>query len=226
MKELFYNFAPLIFVSVCSVIWLIAFYYCCISNLRSILVAHIITQLFLFFACGVIIKDLYQKANRDCLTGVYNRRSFFSKMPVVYKIMLPVSLMMIDIDNFKRINDTYGHQAGDQVLTQFADILKSNARKEDMIVRLGGEEFAVVLPQTCKENAVKMAERIKRAVEEKNFTFDYVSEKITVSIGIVTTDFPMNTDILLKYADKALYKAKEIKNMVVAYEQLELAKAR
>jgi len=134
--------------------------------------------------------------------------------------------MMIDIDNFKRINDTYGHQAGDQVLTQFADILKSNARKEDMIVRLGGEEFAVVLPQTCKENAVKMAERIKRAVEEKNFTFDYVSEKITVSIGIVTTDFPMNTDILLKYADKALYKAKEIKNMVVAYEQLELAKAR
>ena len=67
-----------------------------------------------------------------------------------------------------------------------------------------------------------MAERIKKAVEEKTFTFNFVNEKITVSIGTVTTNFPINTDMLLNYADKALYKAKEIKNQVVAYEQLEL----
>ena len=222
MKELFYNYAPFIFLSVGSAMWLIVCLYCDVVNIRIAITIHIISQLLLLIFWGIIVKELHQQANRDSLTGVYNRRCFFSRMPTVFKMMLPVSLMMIDIDNFKRINDTYGHSAGDKVLVQFADILKSNARKSDIVVRLGGEEFAIVLPQTSNENAVKMAERIKKAVEEKTFTFNFVNEKITVSIGTVTTNFPINTDMLLNYADKALYKAKEIKNQVVAYEQLEL----
>jgi len=226
MKELFYKFAPFIFLSVGLVILLITFIYCDLLGLRIVIITHIISQLLLFSFFGIIIKELHQKANRDSLTGVYNRRCFFSRMPAVFKMMLPVSLMMIDIDNFKRINDTYGHSAGDKVLIQFADILRNNVRKVDIVVRLGGEEFAVVLPQTCRENALKMAERIKQSVEEETFTFDYANEKITVSIGTVTANFPINIDRLLNYADKALYKAKEIKNMVVAYEQLELVEAR
>jgi diguanylate cyclase (GGDEF)-like protein len=83
-----------------------------------------------------------------------------------------------------------------------------------LVARLGGEEFVVVLPLTHHENAVKMAERIKQAVEAKTFVCGSADERITVSIGTVTSKFPMDADYLLKFADKALYKAKEKKNMV------------
>jgi len=195
MKELFLIFAPYILVAFNTVIWIITFYFYNKVNLNTIIITHIVSQLWLFLFWAIIIRELHQQANKDSLTGVYNRRCFFSKMPAIIKMMLPVSLMMIDVDNFKRINDTYGHSAGDEVLAQFAEILRNNARKADIIVRLGGEEFAVILPLTCKESAVRIAERIKQAVEKETFKLDYVNEKITVSIGTVTTNFPMKTDM-------------------------------
>lgn len=221
MKEWFFKFAPLVLLAVGAGIWLAAFLLYERIGLNAILITCIIGQLLLFLCCGIIIKKLHHQANRDSLTDVYNRRCFFSKMSAIFKMKFPVSLMMIDVDNFKRVNDTYGHSAGDEVLKQFAEILKNNARSTDIVARLGGEEFAVVLPQTCRKNAFKMAERIKQAVETETFIFGSVTEKITVSIGTVTTKFPIHADCFLKYADKALYKAKEIKNAVVAYEQLE-----
>ncbi|KUO73049.1 MAG: hypothetical protein APF77_20470 [Clostridia bacterium BRH_c25] len=224
MKEWFIKLVPFVLLAVSAGIWLAAFlFYTRIGYM--ILVPCIIGQLLLSLYCGIIIQRFYWQANIDSLTGVYNRRCFFLKMSGILKMKFPVSLMMIDIDNFKRINDTYGHSAGDEVLKQFAEILKGNTRSTDIVARLGGEEFVVFLPQTCCENVFKMAERIKQAIEAKTFIFGSGTDKITISIGIATTIFPINPDCFLKYADKALYKAKETKSAVIAYEQLEVATA-
>lgn len=227
MKECFFKFAPFILTAVNVGIWLTAFLFYNKMGLNNgmILIPCIIGQLLLFLCCGIIIQKLYQQANRDSLTGAYNRRCFFSKMSTMSKMKFPVSLMMIDIDNFKRINDIHGHSAGDEVLKQVAEILQINTRNNDIVIRWGGEEFAVILPQTCCGNVLKMAERIKQAVEVNSFTLGSVTEKITVSVGIVTTKFPVHPDSLLKLADKALYKAKETKNAVVAYEQMKIITA-
>lgn len=225
MKEWFFKFAPSVLLAVGAGIWLTAFLFYDMIGLNMIFVPCIIGQLLLFLCCGITIRKLHQQANRDSLTGVCNRRGFFSKMSAISKMKFPVSLMMIDIDNFKRINDIHGHSAGDEVLKQVAEILQSNTRSTDIVARWGGEEFAVVLPQTGSENALKMAERIKQAVEVNTFTFDSVTEKMTISIGFSTTKLPIHTDNFLRLADKALYKAKETKNAIVAYEQLEIMPA-
>ncbi|MDF2524072.1 MAG: diguanylate cyclase [Clostridiales bacterium] len=218
MKEWFFKFAPLVLLVVGAGIWLAAFLFYEKISLNMVLTSVIIGQLIIFFYCGIIIQKLHQQANIDSLTGICNRRSFFTKMSEIVKMKFPVSLMMIDVDNFKRINDTHGHSSGDEVLKQLAEILKSNTRSTDIVARLGGEEFAVVLPQTSCENVLKMAERIKQAIEAKTFIFDFETEKLTISIGIATTKLPIYTDSFLKYADGALYKAKELKNTIVTYE--------
>lgn len=218
MKERFFEFAPFVLLVVGAGIWLAAFLFYEKIGLKMILIYCITGQLLLFFYCGIIIKKLHWQANRDSLTGIYNRRCFFTKMSSILKIGFPVSIMMIDIDDFKRINDTYGHSAGDEVLKQFAEILISNTRSTDIVARLGGEEFAVVLPQTCCENVFKMAERIRLATEAKTFNFDFVTDKMTISIGIATTKLPICIECFLKYADRALYKAKETKNAIMAHK--------
>lgn len=219
MKEHVYKFAPLALFVAGAGIWLSAFLYYIMPGLKMFLLLCILGQLLLLLSYGNIIRKLYRQANTDSLTGICNRRCFFLRMPAILKMKLPVSLMMIDIDNFKRINDTYGHPAGDKLLEQFAEILKSNTRNTDIVARLGGEEFAIVLPKTSYENVLKTAERIKQAVEAKSFDFGHVSDKVTISIGIATTKLPIKTDCLLECADKALYKAKEIRNAIVTYEQ-------
>jgi diguanylate cyclase (GGDEF)-like protein len=126
--------------------------------------------------------------------------------------------MMIDVDNFKRINDEYGHASGDAVLKQLAEIINSNTRSTDIVARLGGDEFVVVLPRTSYEIVLKVAQRIKQAIEDKSFVFDSYAIKTTISIGIVITTQPIQTNCFLKNADESLYKAKEIKNAIVVYE--------
>ena len=218
MKELLFKFAPLVLLVVDALIWMAAFLFYNKVSLDMVLVSCIIGQLLLFLFCGIIIQKLHRLANIDSLTGVCNRRCFFTKMSAIFKMKFPVSLMMIDIDDFKRINDTYGHSSGDEVLKQLVEILKYNTRDTDIVARLGGEEFAVVLHQTSCDNVLKVAERIKEAIEAKNFIFDFATDKITISIGIATIKLPIQTDCFLKYADLALYKAKETKNAIVVYE--------
>lgn len=222
MNDRIYKSVSLIIITGGVIIWLAAIIFYGIEGMEATIFVCITSQLLIILCCAIIIWILYQQANRDSLTGVYNRRRFLSRMDGVLMKRLPISLMMIDLDNFKRINDTYGHLAGDEVLKQFARVLKNNTRSADMIARLGGEEFVIVLPQTHNKNAIKMAERVKQAVECEAFICGTVAEKITVSIGTVTSKFPLEADYLLKFADKALYKAKEKKNTVVAYEQLEM----
>jgi len=220
MKERFYKFIPITLIVINSAIWLLAFLlYNNMQGLYKVLFIYTMQTILLFY-CGNVIYKLYCQSIRDSLTNIYNRRYFLSKMASFPEVEYPISLMMIDIDDFKRINDTYGHLAGDEFLKQFADILVNNIRSTDMVARFGGEEFVVVLPKTCCKDAYIIAERIKAVIETNIFRFDSIAYNMTISIGISTSDYTVNTDCLFKNADSALYKAKETKNSVVTYEQI------
>ena len=121
-----------------------------------------------------------------------------------------MSIAMLDLDNFKAVNDTYGHEVGDRVLRQFADIARSVLREVDIMGRLGGEEFAVFFPETKGTNALEVAERLRESIANAAISLEHGRPfRISVSIGItpfLTTD--QNIDILLSRADQALYEAK------------------
>lgn len=156
-----------------------------------------------------------QLAITDPLTGLFNRRYLEEKLSheliraKAYNREL--SIVMADIDHFKRINDTYGHKVGDEVLKALALILKANIRGEDVVARYGGEEFVILLPNVSKYDAYRIAERIRVEVEETSFEEIGVPERITVSFGI--SCFPTDGEEvidLLKKADQALYQAKSL----------------
>ncbi|MEW6624429.1 MAG: GGDEF domain-containing protein [Bacillota bacterium] len=169
--------------------------------------------------CGILIKKLHEQVHIDPLTGLHNRNYFYAKMSELKSNSFG-SLILIDIDNFKSINDTFGHIAGDQVLQQFAEILQKNTRGKDIITRWGGEEFAVILLQSDAEEAFKTANRIRRVVENHIFSCESTNCKITVSIGIASAEeADIGIDQLLKIADEALYLAKEKKNSIVTVSE-------
>ncbi|MFQ5901845.1 MAG: diguanylate cyclase [Thermodesulfobacteriota bacterium] len=167
------------------------------------------------------LKRLLEKvelmAITDPLTGLYNRRRFYESLKKEFafskRYKHPVSCIMLDIDHFKKINDTYGHQAGDLILKGLSDIMKRNIRETDMVARYGGEEFIILLPHTMKKDALKVADNMINKVREK--VFDLGNDKtlkITISMGISSiTDFKQdaNQESMIKTADSALYTAKE-----------------
>ncbi|MDA0867861.1 MAG: GGDEF domain-containing protein [Cyanobacteria bacterium] len=155
---------------------------------------------------------LEQMANSDPLTGCDNRRSFSIKAPEKFAQHGFVgSLLLLDIDYFKRINDTYGHDVGDAVLVHFAATVTQMLRAEDDLVRLGGEEFAVVLPGASAETSLSRAEGIRKAIESTPLFQADSSISITVSIGVVhtSTHEEFNLDQMLIQGDRCLYAAKE-----------------
>ena len=156
-----------------------------------------------------------QLAITDGLTKIYNHRFFQELFEKEYKrsdrYNTVFSMVMLDIDHFKRINDTYGHLCGDEILKGLATLIKSCLRSMDVVARYGGEEFAILLPETNGPEAVQTAERIRRAVEETAFMGTEQGLKITVSQGVATYPSPDvhdRFDIIAK-ADEALYEAKE-----------------
>ena len=166
-----------------------------------------------------------EQASRDSLTDLYNHRTFYSllKNEIVrtQRFKRPVSLLMFDIDHFKRVNDTYGHQAGDAIIKGLSDLLVKRARAVDRVCRYGGEEFTVILPETDATMAMQIAERLRAAVEHQPFDIgDGKAISITVSIGAVTYPQQANSlEGLVKAADVALYAAKEGgRNGVCRYE--------
>jgi len=164
-----------------------------------------------------IFESTLTKAHTDSLTGLWNYGYFQYKLDE--EIMkaknqsYKLSVMMIDIDDFKKFNDSFGHLAGDEVLRRIASILKENSRKIDIVARYGGEEFALILPYTNKEEARVIAERIRKRVEE----IEFFSRNITISIGIASLeDKHLSKEELVKKADIALYRAKfEGKNRII-----------
>ena len=134
----------------------------------------------------------------------------------------PVSLALLDVDHFKKVNDTYGHQIGDEVLRWIARLVTNNIRPQDRVARFGGEELAIVLPETCEEDAREIAERLRRAVAATDFVLaggiktGPISSRITVSLGVATLNGGDSLDKMVSAADKALYEAKRAgRNRVV-----------
>ena len=162
----------------------------------------------------------------DGLTGLDNRRHIEQELDSMFahatRLNESLSCVMCDIDRFKSVNDTYGHQAGDAVLKQFARILKTEARdKVDRVGRYGGEEFILLLPGTVLDAAVTFGERVRKEVEARTFTFDGGTLKRTVSFGVAGWPHPRIADCegLLRAADQALYVAKETgRNRVIRFD--------
>lgn len=174
------------------------------------------------------IKKLESLANEDGLTEVYNHRFFHDtlrrKIASYEEGSKPISLIFIDIDHFKHYNDVYGHQQGDVVLKTIGYLLKNSVRKGDIVARYGGEEFAVIAPEATEEDSIKIAENIRRKIEETYFEGEenQPSGKLTVSIGLsVYPDKAKNDLDLIKSADDALYRAKFFnKNRVEVYHSI------
>jgi diguanylate cyclase (GGDEF)-like protein len=171
--------------------------------------------------------ELTRLATTDGLTGLYNHRMFQERLTEeimrAKRYKRKLFILMIDIDHFKKFNDTYGHQTGDEVLKTVARIIKDNTRSIDFSARYGGEEFVIILPDTDCKNALTVAERLRKAVE--NFPFilkDGTKTNITISIGI--SCYPEDStekDDLIKKADKALYHAKQTgRNRTVLYRDI------
>ena len=160
----------------------------------------------------------------DGLTGLYNRRQFELGLEQEFnrtkRHPADFSLAILDIDFFKKVNDTYGHQYGDYVLKTVSDLMKASFRKTDLLYRYGGEELVMIMPETNVEGAVIPVQRLRRSVEEYDFDYNGVKAKVTVSIGLTMNyqQFKTAAD-LLKSADESLYKAKESgRNRVIIFE--------
>ncbi len=157
---------------------------------------------------------LAELANTDPLTKLKNRRSFQEHgahhLAMARRYKTDLSLLLLDIDFFKNINDRHGHQTGDEVLIQVADLLAEQVRVVDIVARIGGEEFAVLLPATNRLGAAVLAERIRAAIEQSEFPADGKVLAVTVSVGIASLGAePVDSvDELLAIADKRLYLAK------------------
>ncbi|GGA97706.1 GGDEF domain-containing protein [Brucella endophytica] len=159
-------------------------------------------------------ESLAQAALTDGLTGMQNRRYFDEALKEYLvqfgRIDKPVGLMILDLDHFKSINDTYGHDVGDAVLREVARCLKDYTRYHDVVARLGGEEFAIVVSNMGKERLAKLAERIRKAVSELSLKVEDAHLTVTTSIGAAEWDRRENWQDFYRRADKLLYQAKNM----------------
>ncbi len=181
-----------------------------------------VTHLGLALRNALMFKEVKLRADRDGLTRIYNRHSFEERL--VYEIKRrrrynhDLSLLMVDLDHFKSVNDTYGHKAGDMVLKKVGEILTDTFRGTDLAARYGGEEFVVLLPHTTEKDAWSLAERVREAIQSCEFEFEDQTFAVTASIGVASVEagaLTKDDDLIIK-ADKALYEAKHNgRNMVV-----------
>ena len=157
-------------------------------------------------------ETLEHAALTDGLTGMQNRRYFDDALSEYLeefrRIEKPVGLMILDLDHFKQINDTHGHDVGDDVLREVARCLKDLTRYHDVVARLGGEEFAVVAPNMNQEALIKLAERNRKAVASLGVVTDNVRLKVTTSVGLAVWNGKESADEFYRRADKMLYQAK------------------
>ena len=157
----------------------------------------------------------------DTLTGIANRRIFLESLggaiAFAQRHQTPLSIIMADLDDFKSVNDTFGHNAGDQVLQTFATLLMENSRQEDLAARFGGEEFIMMLPGTGAEEAAVLGERVRRHWQE--MTSPAFSIRVTASFGVAAYQPGDTVDGFIERADQALYDAKKLgKNLVIIRE--------
>lgn len=189
-------------------------------NLLSSLVATFLITFLILKIVNKYYKDVNHLAKYDDLTNLKNRRAFNEELEhfllLCKRRRSHLSLLFFDLDNFKNVNDTFGHQTGDKVLQRIADILKDNVRQTDIMGRWGGEEFIVAFIDTESENAKLIAEKIRIHIEKDEILYQFTNIKVTASFGLTTVNDQDTVASLLNRADQALYKAKEDgKNQVV-----------
>ncbi|MCK5546091.1 MAG: GGDEF domain-containing protein [Rhodospirillaceae bacterium] len=184
------------------------------------------------FALGVTImttnrlqEELRYKAMIDPLTEIFNRRAFFSAAePAVSRAErfgTPISVLVMDLDNFKNVNDTFGHATGDKVLCHFVDLAQASLRGADILGRFGGEEFIALLPDTDAEQAVQIADRLRKSMSKSVVKHNDESIHTTVSIGVtVCVKHPTSLEDMVKSADEALYEAKNLGRNRVAFIEI------
>ena len=184
---------------------------------RNELIARVRTQLRrkrYADALRTTLTDSLQAALVDALTGLHNRRYLETHLASMLEQSAargnPLSLMVLDIDHFKAINDTWGHDAGDEVLRAFAQRIKRGVREADLVCRLGGEEFVVIMPEAEQRFAASIAERVRELVEVEPFSIEGGAKEIrvTVSIGLAEANGDRSPDAFFRRADKALYRSK------------------
>src|SRR5215471_16437925 len=158
-------------------------------------------------------EEIYRLTTIDGLTQIYNKRYFLEtlerEIARSHRYRRSLSLVMFDIDHFKKVNDGFGHLAGDYVLKHLAQTVRSKIRREDCFARYGGEEFAIVLPEIDGANAVPFAEKIRQIVEKTEFKFENTRIPVTISMGVAAIDAELTeAAALIKRADERLYEAK------------------
>lgn len=162
-----------------------------------------------------VLRKLYESSVRDGLTGAYNRKHFDERLAteISYSIRhgTELSLVMFDIDHFKRVNDEYGHLAGDRVLSKLTGVVQHTIRAEDILARYGGEEFAVIARGTGLDGAMCLAERIRSMTERVAIRIDDLDLRVTVSVGVAVLGLLERKDVegLIRAADGCLYAAKQ-----------------
>jgi diguanylate cyclase (GGDEF)-like protein len=173
----------------------------------------------------------YESATRDPLTNCYNKSYFLERLPSEFAFAKrhdkPVSLAMMDIDRFKKINDSHGHLAGDFVLRKIGSMLQERLRADDFLARYGGEEFALIMRESPKQNALQTAERIRKLVETTPFKHEGKRIAVTISIGVATwpAEHIDSGQDLVKAADANLYSAKRRgRNKVVGQKEKRVSK--
>jgi diguanylate cyclase (GGDEF)-like protein len=201
-----------------------------VLSTESVLAA--ISIAFVFVAMAKERMELGYKtaAMKDPLTGLLNRRSFEEEAALLTRLQIkrdqPVAVFMIDLDGFKEINDRFGHSLGDRVLRLFGDTARKNLRSSDLVGRMGGEEFAVVLADACRDNAFRVAERLRIAFAEAAETVGGLPVQATASFGVSIIQDPQETiETLLTQADQALYRAKALGRNRVVLSDLKLPAA-
>ncbi len=159
-------------------------------------------------------EEIYRLKTTDGLTGAYNKRYFEEDLERelfrFFRYKRPLSLLMIDIDLFKNVNDEFGHLAGDRVLTQLGQLISKDVRREDTFCRYGGEEFAILMPEMGLQDAILLAERIRKLIADTKFEFEGYELPVTISLGAAEADMGMNSpEDFVRLADQRLYAAKE-----------------
>ena len=160
-------------------------------------------------------RKMHESAIHDGLTGLLNHRAFMDRFEDEVRRAIRFQqkhvLVVLDLDKFKRINDTHGHLYGDYVIKQIGKILQDSVRNIDVVARYGGEEFTIILVDTSQTHSLAVTQRIVNNIEKFKFSLDGINEKMTISAGMA--EFPKDSDnikILIEKADKAMYKAKKL----------------
>jgi diguanylate cyclase (GGDEF)-like protein len=159
-------------------------------------------------------RQMYESALRDGLTKAFNKKYFTDRLESEYTFSArhgtPLALVLFDIDHFKKVNDTYGHQAGDHVLAEISTLLSGTLRAEDVFARYGGEEFAVICRGSDMNQALVVGERLRKAVEAYRFVYSGTPIPVTISVGVAVLPNPAVKDAndIILFADQALYKSK------------------